>query len=225
MYFNSDTQAAIIAYQTMTDIKERNKVYTVAIAPAFEKLVENLINIHKFTSLHDSYEDLKSDCINFLFETLGKWDHTRGSVAFSYFNVVAKNFLINKTKQKNQRLRRNVSIDDETMLSQNELKIVEEHCIVPSQDTIIDNATIATEIIQVFYEIRKQVRTENELVCINSIITIFENIDSIDFFSKSALLLYIRELSNLTPKQFTTAMQGIKKLYRKTKQGQEFAIF
>jgi DNA-directed RNA polymerase specialized sigma24 family protein len=220
-YFSQRTQDAIIKYQTLlqdpTKVAEKNAVYTTEIAPAFEKLVENLINIHKFTSLYDSYEDLKSDCTNFLFETIPKWQPDRGTMAFSYFNVVAKNCLINRVKQKNQRLRRNVSIDNETLMSQNELRIIEEHNTIPSQDAVVESRSATREMIAVFYSIRECVHTENELVCINSIITLFENIDGLDIFAKSAVLLYIRELSGLSPKQLTTAMQGIKKHYKKFK--------
>ena len=50
LYFNADTQKAIVAYQQVTNNKDRTKLYVQEILPAFEKLVENLINIHKFTS-------------------------------------------------------------------------------------------------------------------------------------------------------------------------------
>ena len=225
MYFNENTQNAIIAYQQSTDYKEKSKLYTLEILPAFEKLVENLINIHKFTSLHDSYDDLKSDCVNFLFETLGKWDPSRGSIAFSYFNVVAKNCLIIKTKQKALRTRRSISLDDPTLLSANEHRIIEEHCIVPGQDSVIENESSAHNVISMLYEIRSKVKTENELACINSIITIFENIDDIDLLNKGAILLYMRELSGLSPKQLTTTMQAVKKLYRRYKIDPRFDIF
>lgn len=218
MYFNANTQAAICAYQVAKDDrKERERLYVKEIMPAFEKLVENLINIHKFTSLYDSYDDLKNDCVNFLFETIGKFDGTRGTNAFSYFNVVAKNWLIIRTKQKSQRVRRSVSLDDPDALSAHEHNIVENHCTVPGQDQILEIASTAENIVEMLYEIRSKVKTENELACINSIITIFENIDDIDLLNKSAILLYMRELSGLSPKQLTTTMQSIKKHYRRMK--------
>ena len=43
------------------------------------------------------------------------------------------------------------------------------------------------------------------------------NIDEIDLLNKSAVLLYMRELSGLSSKQLTTAMQSIKRHYKKTK--------
>ena len=225
MYFNGNTCKAICDYQLAQEKREREKLYVSEILPAFEKLVENLINIHKFTSLHDTYDDLKNDCVNFLFETIKKFDPSRGTNAFSYFNVVAKNWLIIKTKQKAQRVRRTVSLDDPESLSISEQHIIEEHNTVQSQDIILENFTAADNIISLLYDIRTKARTENELACINSIITIFENVDEIDLINKSAIMLYIRELSGLSPKQLTTTLQMIKKHYRRMKIDPKFKLF
>jgi hypothetical protein len=225
-YFNANTQRAICDYQKAADDRKlREKLYVKEIMPAFEKLVENLINIHKFTSLYDTYDDLKNDCVNFLFETIGKFDGNRGTNAFSYFNVVAKNWLIIRTKQKSQRMRRSVSLDDPEALSANESRIVEDHCTIPGQDTVLELESTAQNIVDMLYEIRSKVKTENELACINSIITIFENIDEIDLLNKSAILLYMRELSGLSHKQLTTTMQSIKKHYRRMKIDPKFKFW
>lgn len=225
LYFHSGTQDAIVAYQRTDDFKEKEKLYVEDILPAFSKLVENLINIHKFTSLHDSFDDLKNDCVNFLFETIGKFDSERGTNAFSYFNVVAKNWLIIRTKQKSQRIKRSVSLDNPEALTANEHAIIEDQTLVPSQETILENKVQAKRIVELLYDIRAKARTENELSCINSIITIFENIDDIDLLNKSAILLYMRELSGLSPKQLTTTMQAIKKHYRRLKLDPKFDMF
>lgn len=217
LYFNSDTQDAIVAFQKEKEKKTRDTIYVEKVLPAFEKLVENLINIHKFTGMYDSYEDLKNDCVNFLFETIHKFDASRGTNAFSYFNVVAKNWLIIRTKQKAQKLKRNVSIDDPNGLSTYESLIVEEYGSLPSQDTILDSTSSVENTLNLLHEIRSKTKTENELICINSIITIFESIEEIDLLNKGAILLYMRELSGLTPKQLTTTMQSIKRHYKKIK--------
>lgn len=216
-YFNANTQRAICDYQKATDRKERERLYVKEIMPAFSKLVENLINIHKFSGLHETFDDLKNDCVTFLFETIGKFDGNRGTNAFSYFNVVAKNWLIIRTKQKSQRMRRNVSMDDPDAMSGNEQRMLEEHCTVVGQDVLLDNVAASRANIEMLYEIRGKARSESELACINSIITIFESVDNIDLLNKSAILLYMRELSGLSPKQLTTTMQSIKRHYKRMK--------
>lgn len=216
LYFNEDTHKAIVEFQLEQTKKDRDKLYVEKIMPAFEKLVENLINIYKFTSMHDSYEDLKVDCVNFLFETIHKFDETRGTNAFSYFNVVAKNWLIIKTKQKSQKMKKLVSLDDPESLSSYDTCLIEEYNYLPFKDAGMEFSN-RKEIVKMLYDIRIKAKSENELSCINSIITVFENLDDIDLLNKSAILLYMRELSGLTPKQMTTTMQAIKGYYKKLK--------
>ena len=214
MYFNEKTQEAIVAYQKSSVKEERDKLYVEQILPAFQKLVENLINIHKFTDIYDSFDDLKSDCVNFLFETLPKFDSTRGTNAFSYFNVVAKNWLIIRTKQKSIRIKRYVSLDDQEALSQGDVESIEGYQHLPSQDHSIEVQQQKDKLMKMLYEIQDMAKNENEKSCIESIIHIFENIGQIDFFNKNAVMLYIRELSGLSSKQLTATLQVMKKNYR-----------
>jgi hypothetical protein len=100
-------------------------------------------------------------------------------------------------------------------MTSHERDIIEDYGSLPSQDLILEGVTSTEGTIKLLYEIREKARTENELTCINSIITIFENIDEIDLLNKNAILLYMRELSGLSPKQLTTTMQMVKKHYRK----------
>lgn len=218
LYFNADTQESIVKFQS-PDLpkKDRDKIYIKEILPAFEKLVENLINIHKFTGMHDTHDELKNDCVNFLFETIYKFDAKRGTNAFSYFNVVAKNWLIIRSKQKYQRAKKSISLDSPDDFSNHELSVLEDHNTVPAQDTLLNFNDSAEDTISMLYEIRSKARSENDLTCINSIITIFENIDDIDLLNKGAILLYMKELSGLSSKQLTTSIQSIKKHYKKTR--------
>jgi hypothetical protein len=117
----------------------------------------------------------------------------------------------------NQKLKRNVSIDDTASLTIHETMLIEEHNSVPSQEDLIGENSSSENTLSMLYDIRSKVKSENELVCINSIITIFENIDEIDLLNKGAILLYMRELSGLNPKQLTTTMQSLKRHYKKNK--------
>ena len=94
MYFNKDTQASIEAYQNSESRNEREEIYRKDIMPAFEQLSESLIFVYGFNSPYESMTSMKGDCVAFLYETIHKWDPARGTKAFSYFNVVAKNWLI-----------------------------------------------------------------------------------------------------------------------------------
>lgn len=213
LYFSPEQDKAIVEYQQSSNEKEKNKIYQERIHPSFVKLVENLISIYKFNSLGDSYEDLRSDCISFLFETLGKFDATRGSRAFSYFNVVAKRWLIIRSKSSNQSAKRQISMDDSESLTAHEVFLVNQADIYEPVDNLTKQED-EKSIPDMLSDLEKLARTQNEKTVLASIKEIFDNVDDIEFLNKSAVLVYMRELSEMNPKQMTSSMQNIKKYYR-----------
>ena len=88
---------------------------------------------------------------------------------------------------------------------------------MPEQENGFNKTLDMNRLIESLYDIRTKSKTENELLAINSIINLFENIGSLDLLNKSAILLYLRELSGLNSKHLTSALQNIKKYYRKSK--------
>ena len=151
--------------------------------------------------------------MHFLFETIHKFDSTRGTNAFSYFNVVAKNWLIIRTKQKNTKARKLVSIDDEANITPVEAQMLEEAQTANEPDKQPDGL-ISRKVVAMLSELRMETTNPNEILCIDSISRVFEMVENIDILNKSAVLLYLRELSGLTSKQLTTALQSIKRRYR-----------
>jgi len=225
LYFHQGTHDAIIKFQSLEKQIDRENIYVSEIFPAFDKLVENLIFIHGFKSSHSSFEDLKSDCVVFLYETINKFDHTRGTKAFSYFNVVAKNWLIIKSKQRTKQLRRQVSLDDPLSISRRDMGAIESYKVVPPQDTEMIKRESMQNLFSLMVEIKDKLSGENEIACIDAIITLFEKIDDIDLLNKRAIFVYLRDISNLNPKQLSIAMSSIRKHYKTLVKQGEFDIF
>jgi hypothetical protein len=225
LYFNEDTQLAIEEFQKTSCPEEQNEIYASRILPAFEKLSENLIFIHKFSSLHDTYEDLKNDCVCFLYETLYKFDASRGTKAFSYFNVVAKNFLIIKSKQRTTSFRRNVSMDDRNSFSISEKYAFSDYNVAEDPASQIIREEEKKMNLDMISHLQGESKSDNEKACINAIKSLFETADELEFLNKRAVFVYLREISGLTPKQLTTTISNLKKKYRALKEKDEFRIF
>lgn len=222
-YFNADTQAGISEYQQSKETPVRHKVYTEKILPAFDKLVENLIFIHGFSSPSETYDELKSDCITFLYETLQKFDRDRGTKAFSYFNVVAKNWLIIRTRQRTSKSRKTVSINDVSSMTNAEYESLESHDVIPEHDEVMIYKHEMSKMRGMLDEIKNRSSSTNDVSCIESVITLFEQKDDIELLNKKAVFLYIREMTGLTPKQLTTAISNIKKHYKSIRKENENA--
>jgi hypothetical protein len=225
MYFGRPAHDAICEFQIATAQAEKHEIYVTRIKQPFSKLVENLIFIHGFKSLTGSYEDLKNDCVTFLYETLHKFDPSKGSKAFSYFNVVAKNWLIIRSKKNTRELKRSVSIDDIEILSHRDKVAIEYHSIAESQDAAMLKKNAIENLFTLLEEIKGRLDGTNEISCINAIITLFTSIDDLDFLNKRAVFVYLRDLSGLNPKQLSVAMSAIRRHYRSIKKDDQFDIF
>ena len=132
-YFSDDTQESIKNFLEEQDTEKRRKIYQNEIFPAFDSLIQNLIFVYKFKS-SGVVETLKSDCLSFLFEVLHKFDPSKGSKAFSYFNVVAKNWLIINTRKDIDNVKKSVSIEDTDSLTPENKREISEYKVICSPD-------------------------------------------------------------------------------------------
>ena len=224
LYFTMDTQYAIHDYLTCEHAKERDNIYRVRIKPAFEKLAENLIFMYGFKG-KEAYELLRDDCVTFLFEKMGRFDPEYGSKAFSYFNIVARRWLINQSKARVTSLKRHTSMDDRYTLGPIERKTIENYDTVKAPDEqMILNERLA-EISKILTHIQGKVTNKNEVKCIEAIIQVFSHVDELDLLNKRAIFVYLRSISGLSPKHLTVALSSIKKHYRVISRTDEFLNF
>ena len=216
MYFSKDTQASIEKYKEMPDeqMNEKMEIYKKEILPAFEKLSENLIYVYGFKSPYASADELKNDCIAFLFETIHKWDPARGTKAFSYFNVVAKNWLIINTRKHLKRRNRHVSIDDPMGMSNSQKEQFEKYDYVPPPDEEMIKRQQKVEILNLIQDMKVKLTNENEIRCLCAVETLFSSIEELELLNKRAVLVYIREISGLDKKHMSKAMSVIRRHYR-----------
>ena len=217
LYFGPETDAAILEFQNSECENKKEEIYQKTIQPSFDKLSENLIFIHGFAKNHYSYEALKSDCVSFLYETLKKFDTSRGSKAFSYFNVVAKNWLIIQSKKRIKNITRHVSLTGFDDMKSEDKMVIEAHGYIPASDYRMIAKENKQIMFEMFEKIKKKVNSPNEVACIEAIITIFNKIEDLDYLNKRAVFVYMREISGLTPKQLSVAMSNIRKHYKEIK--------
>jgi hypothetical protein len=189
-YFDDETQEAIVRYQesvtTLPDntvvhnYEARNNIYVMDILPAFATLVENLINVYGYHVLYESRDDLKNECLEFLYGTIDKWKKDRGTKAFSYFNVVAKHWLTVRSKQNVKVVQNYVSLDNREALSKHDLHLIEEQNVLPSAEDLLINDNISKNLPQLVETLKEKAKTDNERSCLDAIEILVKNIDDID---------------------------------------------
>lgn len=213
-YFTKDTQIAIKEFVSIEDLSRRAELYNKEIKPALEKLAENLIFVYGFHKQHDDVEHLKHSCVINLYENLHKFDHDRGKNAFSYFNVVAKNWLIIQSRRKKKRTDRLVYIDANIGLSPIDKYAIESSQLAPSPSKDIEYQEMVAGIKTLLLEIRTKAKNDMERKCVDAICQVFDNIDNLDYLNKRAIFVYVRNISGLNSKQLSVCMSSIRKTYR-----------
>lgn len=220
-YFHEGTQDAIVNFQSETEHRIKEDIYVKEILPAFSKLVENLIFIHGNAAVIMS-DDFKNDCITFLYETLKKFDASRGTKAFSYFNVVAKNWIIVKSRQRQKQINRHISMEDRGIMSEIELVPFDMYKHDPLANSESEYNDVVERINDTLAKVKNRLTCENDKICMDSILRLFENIDNLESLNKRAIFVYVRDMTNLTPKQLSSSMSAIRKYYREISKSQIF---
>ena len=203
VYFGQEVQDAIVEYNSSESNSKRNQIYGTRIHAAFDKLAENIINTFKFTYFDDPFVDVKHEVVAFMVMNMHKYDHTKGSKAFSYFSVVAKNYLILHNNNNYKKLKTHDKID-----------VLERHKYQGSDE--YDFKSFTTEMIEYFDSNMNTIfKKERDLRIGYAIIDLIKQREEIENFNKKAIYILIREMTNVETAHITSVVNVLKKHYKK----------
>ena len=204
IYFSKKTEEAIIEYNSQTCDKKRNEIYENKIKFSFEKLVENIFNTFKFTYFDNSPLEIQKETVSHLVSNIHKFQAGKGK-AFSYFSIVAKNYLIFHNNNNYKRYNQHVDISDTPSESSVCLQTEDaHHKDVQTQEFM--------KLLVTYWEknIHKIFTKVKDLNIAYAVIELFRNCDRLENFNKKTLYLYIREMSNCKTQQITKIINKMK---------------
>ncbi len=195
-YFTQTTENAIISHNKETRPHMRERIYNEHIRTAFEKLAENIIHTFKFYYFDVPSEDVKHEVVSFLYMNMHKFTEGKGK-AFSYFSIVAKNYLI---LHNNNNYKKMKQTDSEEVTDYKRDPITE-----ASRD---DMLTAKKEYLDLFIEywannLTTVFKRKQDMDVANSVLYLMENRENIDNFNKKALYIMIREMTNSNTQHIT----------------------
>ena len=203
VYFGTPVHDAIIRYNHSENPIERNKIYTEEIHTAFLKLAENIINTFKFSYFSYGFRDLQEEVVSNLVINMHKFDETKGSKAFSYFSVVAKNYLILNNNANYKKMKIHDDIDVLYGHGHEDEKIKKN----PSTDIFNKTLTYFEEHIERLFP------REQDRIIAESILYLCKNKDNIDNFNKKAIYIMIREMTDVKTSKITQVTNTFRKIY------------
>ena len=206
MYFTQVTEDAIIAYNQESDNMKRNKVWNEHIQKPIDKLAENIINRFKFMYMDGGIKEVKSEVVSFLLTKLPKYTADKGK-AFSYFSIVAKNYLIQNNNKNYKRLIGKASIqhiDWQRNIGNEVQRSSSVEGIIDFMDQFIE-----------WYEDRvdDKFRLDRDKAIAYAVLELFKTRDNIETYNKKALYILIREMTGAKTQYITKVVKQIKKEY------------
>jgi len=213
-YFTETTQTSIKFFQDNESSRKRDRLFEVEILPALTKMAEYWVYVYGLESPLQSKEELVQSCVGFLFDSIHKWDSERATKAFSYFNVVARNWLINAVNTHKKKSMRDLSIDNADLELVIHGKDINESLVSQSPESEIINLEFIKEIRTRISKIKNGLDDERDLSVMEAIEKVFDSSESLDFMTRSALFIYIRELCGYDKRTISRSMSKIRKVYK-----------
>jgi len=208
VYFTQETEDAIIEYNKTDDAEKREQLYREYIQAPFDKLAENVINRFKFPYMEGTFDEVKSEVVSFLVINLHKFAEGKGK-AFSYFSVIAKNYLILHNNNAYKEEKRSVylvdKVDDSFVLE--EILIVEPD----EQELQSDMRDFIQLLVQYWdFNLTKIFKKKRDIEIATAVVELLRRVDGIDNFNKKALYLLIREMTNHKTSHITKVINKMK---------------
>ena len=203
-YFTDLTEKAIIRHNKETRPYMRERIYNEHIRTAFEKLAENIIHTFKFYYFDVPSEDVKHEVVSFLYMNMHKFTEGKGK-AFSYFSIVAKNYLI---LHNNNNYKKMKQTDSEEVTDYKRDPI--------SEASRADLLTAKKEYLDLFVEywdnnLTTVFKRKQDMDVANAVLYLMEHRENIDNFNKKALYIMIREMTDSNTQHITRVVNVMKK--------------
>ena len=210
-YFNQDTENAIIRLNKETRAHTKERIYNEHIRTAFEKLAENIIHTFKFYYFDVPSEDVKHEVVSFLYMNIHKFTEGKGK-AFSYFSIVAKNYLILHNNNNYKRMKQH---DGEDVMDYKRDPITE----LRSKEARKMKGEYIEQLAEYWrHNLSTVFKRKKDLDVANAVVELIDMRENIDNFNKKALYILIREMTGSNTQHITRVINVMRKHHDKLQQ-------
>ena len=208
MYFTQITENAIIRYNGSEDSFLRNKIYNEHIAYAFDKLAENIIHTFKFYYFDVPSEQVKHEVVSFLVMNMHKFKEGKGK-AFSYFSIVAKNYLILNNNNNYKKMK-----------SHRELDVLDFKRNLSSESQVIADKETYEEFTSMMLDYWENnlpniFKRQKDILVADAVLELFRRSQNMENFNKKALYVLIREMTGSNTQHITRVVNVMKRYYKR----------
>ena len=204
-YFTDVTEKAIIRYNNEKRPAMRNRIYNDHIRDAFDKLCENIIHTFKFYYFDVPSEEVKNEVVSFLVMNMHKYTEGKGK-AFSYFSIVAKNYLILHNNNNYKKMKTHDKIDVMDWDRRIKTEISQQNTNQEFSEFVQQMLEYWDNNMNVIFRRQKDVRVAD------AVLHIFRIKGNIELFNKKALYILIREMTQSNTQHITRVINVIRSI-------------
>jgi len=206
-YFTQITEIAINAYNSCDDQRMKNKIYNRFIHYPFDKLAENVIHTYKTYYFEVPYEDVKANVVAFLNEKIHKFNGDNGR-AFSYFTVIARNYLFNENNANYARMKARDGIE----VIDSSRNIINEVYEKKQSEALKDFMDYYVSYMD--YNVFTLFDKDRDRKIADSLTELFRTRDNLYSYNKKALYILIRERTGVQTQYITKVVGRMKIIYK-----------
>lgn len=208
IYWTLETEQSIIKYNKEEDDLLKEKIFKDHIYGPLDKMAENIINRFKFPYMEGSFEDIKSEVISYLILKLPNFTEDKGK-SFSYFSVVAKNYLILQNNKRYKEEKRTIYLADKTEESYS----LQDTLIIDPDETYHEPERV--EFIKLFIKywdgnLHQIFPKDKDLEIGYAILLLLTRSHQIENFNKKAIYLMIRDITDCKTSDITKIVKEFK---------------
>ena len=208
MYFTQLTENAIIRYNKTDDTRLKNIIYNDHIDYPFDKLVENIIHTFKFYYFDVPIEQVKHEVVSFLVLNMHKFQEGKGK-AFSYFSIVAKNYLILHNNNNYKKMK-----------THTKMEVLDFGRHFDSEKDNLQGVGLHEEFVNRLLEywdnnITNIFKRQKDINVADAVLELFRRSKNMENFNKKALYVLIREMTGSNTQHITRVVNVMKKYYKR----------
>lgn len=226
MYFTQITQQAIILYNEIqqNELGYKQQLYKIRIYPAFRKIAIAMVTRYKIQQRIQKAESMIYDTIAKMTNNMIHIKLQKGR-AFSYFTVVARNYVLSQLDRGIKYNQRHTSINQ--LNSQNvqiNLAQTSSRQTWQNQQQRQFNRLLYTKLFkqledQILFMIQvKDIRKQQDVKIAHAVIRLMGDIEYLDNLDRKAVMLYLSQMTGYQNSQINKVLSMIRRRYQNLKQ-------
>lgn len=222
-YFNKQTEQYILQYRCAEDPIQKQYIYTNHLHAPFTKIAVSLCKKYKIRQRIQLQQTVIQQCISVMMQKMSSFSSQRGK-AFTFFTIVARNCILSNLNNRIKYNDRHPSIDDipqgvtqTALLNQTSYSIWKCQLQEQYNKEIILKSIIRLQD-QIINEILPNVTKETEKLVCYGILQLIRDVNVLVTLNRKTVLLYLRQITDLSTETITTVLNKIGIRYFKIKE-------